>query len=262
MPEAQGKGGCCVSDRTIFYLTDNSLEDDGLGEKFRELIRKAAGDIPILSVSQKPLDFGTNICVGDIGRSGSSMEYQVIVGMREIKTKWVIMAEHDCIYSSEHFNWTPPDTDRFWYNDNVWLCQLRHDDPEKAAAYNGMFSYIRHRRVQSQLIAYTPQLLKATENRYGIERDPAWLMKYPLGRMGEPGSANFKHTMKLLNDPSIEHLRKRIKEYLTEWGGADFKTKIPNIDVRHGKNLTGHRRGNHRRMRLEPWGTLAEILNV
>ena len=250
-----------MSDRTILYLTDNRSMEKELLVKFQRLIQRAAGDIPIISVSQEPIDFGRNICVGDIGSSGSSMEFQVITGMREVKTEWVAVAEHDCIYSSEHFNWTPPDKEYFWYNDNVWLCQLRHDDAEKSAAYNGMFSLIRHRRVQSQLIAGAKLFLEATEKRYGIEVDPAWLKKHPGGRLGEPGSANAKHTMRMVQDKSLRHLRKELKEYLVGYGGREFKTKIPNIDVRHGGNYTGHRRGKKRRFELEPWGRLDEILS-
>lgn len=254
-----------MSDRTILYLTDNGLDDDGLGQKFRRLILKAAGDIPIVSVSQKPIpDFGKNVCVGEIGRHAMNMEYQFIVGLENIDTYWVVVAEHDCIYSAEHFNYTPDDPAFFWYNDNVWLAQLRHEDPEKAKAFNGMFSLYPGRRVQSQLIAHTPLLREASEMRYGIETDSEWrrhYAKFSHGRLGEPGSAQHKRTTRLVADESLRHLRVRLKQYLTGYNGRDFVTKIPNIDVRHGKNLTGHRRGKHRRFELEPWGKLEDIMN-
>jgi hypothetical protein len=54
-------------DRTILYLTDNAGMEEAMLEKFRKLILRASGDIPIVSVSQKPVDFGHNICVECVG---------------------------------------------------------------------------------------------------------------------------------------------------------------------------------------------------
>ena len=50
-------------DVTILYLTAN-LEQPYFAENIRQNILKHKGDIPIVSVSQEPLDFGKNICVG------------------------------------------------------------------------------------------------------------------------------------------------------------------------------------------------------
>jgi hypothetical protein len=78
-------------DRTILYLTDNTL-DEKIADLCKKQLLKEAGDIPIVSVSQKPMDFGKNICVGEIGRSWMSLYKQQLEGLKANKTKYVIIA--------------------------------------------------------------------------------------------------------------------------------------------------------------------------
>ena len=125
--------------KTIVYLTDNSLED-WFEKRCQELLTKAARGLPIVSVSQKPLNFGKNYCVGEIGQSGLSIDLQMQEALKHVDTKWVTIAEHDCVYSSEHFDFEPTDEDRFWYNDNVWLLQLSNPNhPELDGTYSYSF---------------------------------------------------------------------------------------------------------------------------
>ena len=53
--------------KAIIHLTDNSL-DEKIATLCRRVLAKEARDIPIISVSQKPIKLGKNICVGKIGR--------------------------------------------------------------------------------------------------------------------------------------------------------------------------------------------------
>lgn len=243
-------------DKTILYLTDHSL-DPWLADRCRELLVKSSCGLPIVSVSQKPIDFGDNICVGEIGRSGLSMDKQTLAGLLRIQTKWVAFAEHDCIYSPEHFFWVPSDEENFWYNDNVWLVQYRnplHPD------WDGMFSYVKGRRVQSQLVCATDLLLEATKEKIGILGSPAWVNRNGARAIGEPGAADYTRTMRLAKYKSMRPVRISLKRYITEHSARDFATIIPNIDIRHGDNFTGQRRGKKRRFELEPWGRLECVL--
>jgi len=52
------------SNRVIIYYTDSKL-DPRLANAVRKRIAKYIGPIPIISVSQEPLKFGQNICVGE-----------------------------------------------------------------------------------------------------------------------------------------------------------------------------------------------------
>ena len=66
---------------TILYYTTN-MEDPAFEEKVRQNILIHCGYMPIVSVSHKPIDFGTNICVGDVGASGFNMFRQVQIGLK------------------------------------------------------------------------------------------------------------------------------------------------------------------------------------
>ena len=71
----------------------------------------------IISISQKPIEFGQNICVGDIGISVYNIYKQILIGAKEAKTKYVACCEDDTIYVPDHFEYKPPD-DTFCYNVN------------------------------------------------------------------------------------------------------------------------------------------------
>lgn len=238
-------------------MTDNQMEEH-LAKRCRELLLVAAGSIPIVSVSQKPISFGENVCVGEIGRSGLNMDRQTYAGLERIDTKWVAFAEHDCIYSPEHFAWTPPDDESFFYNDNAWLCQYRNP---KYPEWDGMFSYIKRRRVQSQLICSTELLREATARKIEILGHPAWMEHRGARAIGEPGSADYRRTMRLARRAPLQPIWRDLKDYITMYAAKDFRTTVPNIDIRHGENFTGPRRGKMRRFELEPWGTLTAVLN-
>lgn len=107
-------------DKTIIYYTANR-EPKELTKLVRKTLRNAADGLPIISVSQKPIRFGKNICVGDVGFSGHNSVRQVLLGAIEAKTHYVALAEADCLYPKEHFRYVPKDDRIFWYDRNVWI---------------------------------------------------------------------------------------------------------------------------------------------
>lgn len=141
---------------TIIYYTDNTLEPS-FEKRIQDELVKAAEGKRIISVSQKPIDFGDNICVGDIGRSHHSLFYQTLVGAKACNTKYMALAEHDCMYTAEHFNWIPLTDDVFYYNINHWLVQWDN----KLA---GQYSYFR-RKAMSQLICNVNLYIEAVKEK-------------------------------------------------------------------------------------------------
>jgi len=251
--------------KTILYLTDNGI-DENLLAKCRELLLKVSCGLPIVSVSQKPIDLGTNICVGDIGRSGMSIDTQILIGLDAVKTKWVSVAEHDCVYSEEHFQYIPPDDKFFWYNVNQWLAQYYHPrHPE----IQGMYSHLRNRFAMSQLVADTELFKESAALRHAIISAGAWRRKYPMGRIGEPGVAHPEKVRALLSrirdgypEQEMISLNEKLDQYLTKYTAKRFRTKIPNLDLRHSDNFTGQRRGKNRTYDLPPWGRLEDVLGT
>jgi len=112
-------------EKTILYYSANTA-DPIFEQRIIDDLKKKAGDIPIVSVTQKPLDLGTNICVGIQPFSYTSEWKQVLIGLKAIKTKYVIAAESDCLYPPEYFAFNPPQ-ERMMYNyKNIWIVWKRH----------------------------------------------------------------------------------------------------------------------------------------
>ena len=103
-------------------------------------------------------------------------------------------------------------------------------------------------------------MIKATQDRIDMMSDPAWLRKYPSGRIGEAGALTVKHYERLAQGKSVKHIKDRLRRYMEEYTGVNFKTKLFNIDIRHNINLTRNRRGFNRTMKVPDWGTMEEVL--
>jgi hypothetical protein len=97
-------------DTTILYCSSNREKPD-FERRVIESLLEVSGDLPIVSVTQKPTELGTNICVGDVGASGFNYFKQILVGLREIHTKFVISAEADCLYPKGYFDFIPEKED-------------------------------------------------------------------------------------------------------------------------------------------------------
>lgn len=109
-----------VRNTTVIYYTSNK-EDEGFEERIRETLLKNCGDLPIISVSQKPIKLGHNICVGDVGVSGFNMFRQVQIALKEAKTEFVLSAEADCCYPPQYFTYTPPRLDKCYRVTNLYV---------------------------------------------------------------------------------------------------------------------------------------------
>lgn len=105
---------------TIIYYSSNR-EHSGLEQRVRENILKVCGGLPIISVSQQPIDFGTNICVGDVGASGFNMFRQVQIACKAATTRFIISAEADCLYPPDYFEFRPERDDACFRNNNLYV---------------------------------------------------------------------------------------------------------------------------------------------
>ena len=82
-----------MNDLTIIFYTANHISDYFMANIQKQLL-KAIGDTPIISVSHKPMKFGQNICVGEIGRSTYNLYKQVLIGAKYAKAgDWQRAAE-------------------------------------------------------------------------------------------------------------------------------------------------------------------------
>lgn len=103
----------------ILYLTDNELP-----LKYAKLCQRAIkdivlkGDFELVSSSRKPMDFGKNV-VTDLPRGYECYFKQILKGLETLTSDTVFIAEHDCLYPKEHFEFIPPDS-KIYYDVNWW----------------------------------------------------------------------------------------------------------------------------------------------
>ena len=109
------------NDLTIIYYTNNR-EDPDYEFKVRNHLVETAKGLPIISVSHKPIELGKNICVGEVGSSDWNIAKQIYIGCERAKTKYVAMAEADCVYPpTGYFDFVPPSDETAYRFDNIWI---------------------------------------------------------------------------------------------------------------------------------------------
>jgi len=175
--------------RVVVYYTDSKL-DPRLANAVRSHLKKVVGPIPIVSVSQKSLKFGRNICVGDKPKVYQSMYEQLLTGLEATAPESIVYCcEHDVFYHPSHFAFLPKSKEHAYFNTNRYHWRL------------GMRSFLKARgkRAMSQCIAYREMLIAHCKQRLA-----AW----------EKGPT-----------------RMRIRFH-------NFESERPNVDIRHGDNLT------------------------
>jgi desulfoferrodoxin (superoxide reductase-like protein) len=108
------------NDKTIVYYTANT-EEPAFEQRIIDDLKIKAGDMPIISVSRKPIDLGTNICVGEVPHSYTSEWKQLLIGLKAAKTKFVIAAESDCLYPPEYFSFIPLEEKTMYNYNNIYI---------------------------------------------------------------------------------------------------------------------------------------------
>jgi hypothetical protein len=167
-----------AKDLTVIYLTASALP-----EKFASFVRTnllhAAGSYPIISVSRKPLNLGTNI-LDDGERSTSNIYRQMLRAAKLATTPFVAIAEDDCLYHENHFTFYRPPLDTFCYDQNRFAL-FTWGEPT--------YSW-RNRKSNASLIAPRELLIEALEERFA---------KYPNGTpdniTGEVGRGRVERNM-------------------------------------------------------------------
>jgi hypothetical protein len=109
-----------MNDLTVIYYTSNR-EKPKFEEKIREALLKSTDGLPIISVSQKPIDLGENICVGNVGKSTQNAFRQAQIGMKAAKTKFVCTVESDSLYPKEYFQFIPPKNDVMYVPQHIFV---------------------------------------------------------------------------------------------------------------------------------------------
>jgi len=184
----------------IVYYTDNRLEPRILSACQRQLLKAR---LPSVCVSLRPLPFGVNVVL-NLERGPLTMFRQILTGLEMSRADVVFLAEHDVLYHPSHFEFEPERDDLFYYNNNLWKVD--------AGSGRALFHYSNH---TSQLCACRSLLLNHYQKRVELVEKNGY-----NSRMGyEPGT----------------HGR---AERVDDYGCETWMSEQPNIDLRHGNNLT------------------------
>ncbi|OGH18277.1 MAG: hypothetical protein A2868_01510 [Candidatus Levybacteria bacterium RIFCSPHIGHO2_01_FULL_40_15b] len=191
--------------KSIIYYTTNEL-DETIAKMVRKRIQEVG--LPIVSCSLKPINFGKNIVL-DLKPGPVTMVRQILAALEASESEYVFFCEHDLLYHPSHFEFTPLDKNIFYYNTNVWRWDY---ESSKVITYDHLRSLSGLCVSKDKALThYRKRLDTILEN--GFDKlpgnNPSWARK-----MGyEPG--------------------KKTGEQVSEW-----KSKYPNIDIRHNKTLT------------------------
>ncbi len=115
-----------MSNLTVIHVSSNR-ESPAFEEKIRADLLSKTGDLPIVSVTQEPVDLGKNVCVGNVGASGYNFCRQVLIACENATTDFVISAESDCLYSPDYFKFQPEKLDIPYRNTNIYVQKYKQD---------------------------------------------------------------------------------------------------------------------------------------
>lgn len=193
--------------KSLVYYTDNRLDGTLINETvIKQIKRTFSGEI--ICVSLEPVDFGKNVVLSGWKRGIVTMFEQIFAGLTTATGEIVYFAEHDVLYTAEHFAFIPPTKNAYYYNENAW--RLRAEDGQ------ALFYWCKQ---TSGLCAYRELLLEHYRKR--------------LARIEQEGTYSYKTGF----EPGCHRPPRGIDSY----PAIGWQSGIPNIDIRHNKNLTPNR---------------------
>lgn len=200
--------------KEIIYYSDGELDEKILKICQTQILK---ADLPIISVTLKPMDFGRNIYLPYL-RGYVTMATQILTGLRDSDADFVFFCEHDVLYPSCHFYFTPIKEDVYYYNTNVW--KVRYED--------GHALYTEGLKQLSQLCASREFLIKHYEKRVKLLEEAA---------IDKCVKEFNKYVRAMGFEPGTHGRAERVDDYTSE----SWKSEVPLIDIRHSSNLTPNR---------------------
>ena len=209
--------------KTVALYCSSNREKPEFEQKIRDNILKNCGGMEIISVTQKPIDFGKNICVGDsIGVSGWNFFRQILIGCESTDADFILSIEADCLYGPDYFQFTPPELDVCYRNSNLYCMAHKRaifwKKPEGAthAQIVGREFYVK---TLKKLFEGLP-MWSATEKNFPKERYHKedvfgiikhWETENPVVQLKTSDSMRFHTTTDRIDRDSLQY-----------WGRADL----------------------------------------
>lgn len=203
----------------IIYFTDNQL-DEKIAKPVRDNLQNISKEhnISIVSSSLKRMDFGIkNVRFPSLKRGYLTMFKQILGALENSKSDIIFFCEHDVLYHPSHFDFIPEREDTFYYNQNVWM--IRNSD-----------GHAMHYDVNqvSGLCVYREAAIKHYRERYALV----------LEKSKELSEDDFNSWVRHMGFEPFTHGR---VIWNTKYNMETWKSQLPNVDIKHGNNLTGQR---------------------
>lgn len=200
----------------IIFYTDNQLNLKIAHRVQRQLAKiSRRKNIPIVSSSLKPMNFGKNVHL-PLQRGYLTMFKQMLAALEASESEIIFFAEHDVLYHPSHFDFEPKTKDKFYYNQNVW----------KINSETGHAIHYDCKQV-SGICVYRETAVKHYQKRVKIVEEMAKKL---------PDEIEFNTFIRRIGFEPGTHNRKERVDLLESEG---WKSEFPNVDIRHGKNLSG-----------------------
>lgn len=159
-----------MKDLTVIYITANEVPA-GWEAYHRKVLLEAIVDYPLITVSRKPMNLGTNLLDED-KKSYTNIYRQLLRACKIATTDYVAVAEDDVLYHKHHFDFFRPKADEVAYNMNKWSLYTW----EPTLYSNKM------RKTNAALIAPRLYLIDALEERFSHAKNGELLSPGEIGR--------------------------------------------------------------------------------
>jgi len=220
------------NDLTVLYYTSNR-EKPRFEARIMKSLRHNSRPVPIISVSQKPIEFGRNICVGDVGRSAQNAWRQLLIGCEAAKTKFVCPAESDFLYPKEYFKFIPPTNNAIYCGSPLYILYSARDKSHW---------YLRMKKHEALQVTNRQYLIKVLEEQ--LRGKPKW-----------------RSTLELKSDDA-KRKGQRLPDLFTGYNIKRFRMNIPAVTFKTNQNM--HRKSTHIRggetRELPYWGNSLNLI--
>ena len=202
---------------TIYY-TQHCINERR--RPFMKVVRRLIEEsgLHITSCSRIPMDFGDNVVL-DAPSGPVTMFRQILMALEHAKEKYIFFCEHDVLYHKNHFDYTPPTDDAFYYNTNVWRWDYAS---RRCITYDNLISVSGicvNRKLAIEFYKKRLELIyKRGYDKIETMGNPRW-----ANAIGwEPGKVSFKG-------------RYDMGEVATT---ITRRSAFPNVDIRHTRTIS------------------------
>ncbi len=165
--------------------------------------------LPIVAVTLLPIDWPVaQRIVLPLERGILTMFRQILAGLEALDTDFAFLCEHDVLYAApSHFEFTPERPDVYFYNENTWKVDV--------ATGRALFYY--------------------TKQTSGLCAARALLVQHYRRRVARVEREGFQRAMGF--EPGCHKPPRGVDSY----PAVRWMSTSPNVDIRHGANLTPSR---------------------